>query len=103
MTGQLFGCLCFMVAGGLFLVAYQEWRIWRAKRERARLRRVVRLHSAVLQLGIQLWKQPNSIPVVQLQEAPQAILPTIAEMSGLVPDLTEGKTLKEYLEAISNE
>jgi len=24
MTGQLFGCLCFLVAGGMLMVAYRE-------------------------------------------------------------------------------
>jgi hypothetical protein len=36
-------------------------------------------------------------------EAASAVLPTIESMSGLVDDLTEGKTLREYLESIGDE
>jgi hypothetical protein len=31
------------------------------------------------------------------------LTPTIQEMSGLVPDFTEGKTLKKYLDSIEEE
>jgi hypothetical protein len=46
---------------------------------------------------------PISIDIEELVGADQRTLPTIEEMSGLVEDFTEGKSLKEYLEDLSNE
>jgi hypothetical protein len=46
---------------------------------------------------------PIKLDVEGLEATERRALPTIQEMSGLVSDFTEGKTLKEYLEAISDE
>jgi hypothetical protein len=48
--------------------------------------------------------EPVSIVVDGMEcKTPQNELPTIKEMSGLVKDMYEGKTLKEYLEDIKND
>lgn len=48
--------------------------------------------------------EPISIIVEGIEpRSPQNDLPTIKEMSGLVKDMYEGKTLKEYLEDIKND
>lgn len=46
---------------------------------------------------------PISILVEDILPSPKRELPTIAEMSGLVKDFTDGKTLKEYMEELSDE
>jgi hypothetical protein len=46
---------------------------------------------------------PLSMDMEELEMYNKRPLPTIEEMSGLVSDFTVGKTLKEYLEEISNE
>ena len=46
---------------------------------------------------------PVSISIEQLEPAPMKKLPTIEEMSGLVEDFTEGKTLKQYMEDLADE
>ena len=46
---------------------------------------------------------PVRLDVEHLEPAEARTLPTIQEMSGLVSDFTEGKTLKDYLESIGNE
>ena len=46
---------------------------------------------------------PVRLDVEHLELAEIRTLPTIQEMSGLVSDFTEGKTLKDYLESIGNE
>lgn len=46
---------------------------------------------------------PVKLDAEGLEPAERRALPAIQEMSGLVSDFTEGKTLKEYLEAISDE
>lgn len=46
---------------------------------------------------------PIRLDAEQLDLAPRKALPTIQEMSGLVGDFTEGKTLKEYLESIGDD
>jgi len=46
---------------------------------------------------------PISIEAEEFSPATQTKLPTIAEMSGLVHDFTGGKSLKEYMEELSDE
>lgn len=46
---------------------------------------------------------PVVISVEELESSPKPQLPTIEEMSGLVEDFTGGKSLKEYMEELSNE
>jgi len=46
---------------------------------------------------------PISILADELKERPKRKLPTIEEMSGLVENFTEGLSLKEYMEMLSNE
>jgi hypothetical protein len=46
---------------------------------------------------------PISIVAEEILSAPKKQLPTIAEMSGLVHDFTNGKSLKEYMEELSDE
>jgi hypothetical protein len=46
---------------------------------------------------------PISIKIEDLREAPKFEVPTIDEMIGLVPDITEGLSLSEYLKRLSNE
>lgn len=47
---------------------------------------------------------PVKVDAEQLESAEKtALAPTIQEMSGLVSDFTEGKSLKEYLESIGDE
>lgn len=46
---------------------------------------------------------PITISAEEVELAPKRELPTIEEMSGLVEDMTEGKSLKEYMEILSDE
>jgi hypothetical protein len=46
---------------------------------------------------------PISIDIEELLGIEQRSIPTIEEMSGLVEDFTEGKSLKEYMEDLANE
>lgn len=46
---------------------------------------------------------PISISVEEIIPSPKNQLPTIEEMSGLVKDFTGGKSLKEYMEELSDE
>lgn len=46
---------------------------------------------------------PINITVEDLDSASEATLPTIEQMSGLVKDFTGGKSLKEYMEELSDE
>lgn len=46
---------------------------------------------------------PISISAEEILPTPERLLPTIAEMSGLVKDFTDGKSLKEYMEELSDE
>jgi hypothetical protein len=46
---------------------------------------------------------PISIVAEEILSAPKRQLPTISEMSGLIPDFTNGKTMKEYMEELSDE
>jgi hypothetical protein len=46
---------------------------------------------------------PISIMAEEVLPTPKRQLPTIQEMSGLVHDFTNGKTLKEYMEELSDE
>lgn len=46
---------------------------------------------------------PISISADELGTRPKRKLPTIEEMSGLVEDFTEGLSLKDYMEMLSNE
>lgn len=46
---------------------------------------------------------PVVISVEELEPYPQKELPSIEEMSGFIENFTEGKSLKEYMEALSNE
>jgi hypothetical protein len=46
---------------------------------------------------------PISISVEELEQVDRRNLPTIEEMSGLVKDFTGGKTMKEYMEELSDE
>jgi hypothetical protein len=46
---------------------------------------------------------PISISAEEIFSTPKRQLPTIAEMSGLVKDFTDGKSLKEYMEELSDE
>jgi hypothetical protein len=48
-------------------------------------------------------KLPIAIKVDDLREAPQIAVPTIDEMIGFVPHITEGLSLKEYMKRLSNE
>ena len=45
---------------------------------------------------------PISIMADEFEAVPKRHLPTIEEMSGLVEDFTEGMSLKEYMEILSN-
>lgn len=47
--------------------------------------------------------KPLSIVVESLEPAPKLVVPTIDEIIGLVPNMTEGLSLKEYMERLSNE
>jgi hypothetical protein len=46
---------------------------------------------------------PISISAEDILPTPKRQLPTITEMSGLVKDFTDGKSLKEYMEELSDE
>lgn len=46
---------------------------------------------------------PISILADDFEHAPKRQLPTIEEMSGLIENFTEGMSLKEYMETLSNE
>lgn len=46
---------------------------------------------------------PIAISVEDLEPAATIEVPTIDEMTGLVPNITEGLSLKEYMERLSNE
>jgi hypothetical protein len=46
---------------------------------------------------------PISISAEEILPTPKRQLPTIAEMSGLVHDFTNGKSLKDYMEELSDE
>ena len=46
---------------------------------------------------------PISLEVEDIEPAEHRMLPTIQEMSGSIKGITEGRSLKEYLEQISDE
>jgi len=47
--------------------------------------------------------QPISMIVRELEFRGERTLPSVEEMSGFIKDFTEGKSLKEYMEELSNE
>ncbi len=92
-----------------------EFRVWdentrkpvRCKFSRDDLERVkTLLGSRVTVLGVLTSNSagtPISIEAEEFTPASQTKLPTIAEMSGLVHDFTDGKSLKDYMEELSDE
>jgi len=106
------------VVGGLDAISVHksnEFRVWdevsgkpvRCKFSESDLERV----KSLLKTRVVVYGeiQSNSVgnPVIisaeEMESLPKPKLPTIEEMSGLIEDFTEGKSLKEYMEELSNE